>query len=217
MQMSLDFAAMREAMVESQIRPTAIDDARVIRAMASLPREDFVPEDKRALAYADLTLPLGGGRRLNLPMATGRLLNELALTGSDRVLVVGAATGYSAALCATLAASAVALEEDAELAAFARTALSAYANVEIVEGPLAEGWAELAPYDAILIDGVVEHIPEAIPAQLAEGGRLVAGLLDEGIPRLVYGRRQGGFGTFAFAEAQSAPLPGFARPRAFVF
>jgi protein-L-isoaspartate(D-aspartate) O-methyltransferase len=186
--------------------------------MAEVPREEFAPEDKRALAYADLTLSLGNGRRLNLPMATGRMLNELALTRTDHVLVVGAATGYSAALCARLAKSVVALESDADLAAFARTALAPYANVEPVAGPLTEGWAKLAPYDAILIDGFVEHIPEAIVDQLAERGRLAAGLLDEGIVRLVYGRKQGGgFGTIAFADAQSAPLPGFARPKAFVF
>lgn len=216
--MGVDFAAMRDAMVESQLRTVGVDDVRVVRAMARLPREEFVPEDRRNLAYAELALPLGNGRSLNYAMATARMLTELRLRDEDRVLVVGAAMGYSAAICAEICRSVVALEEDEALAAAAVTGLAAYANVEPVAGPLAEGWAAGAPYDAILIDGLVEQIPEAIVEQLADGGRLAAAMLDDGVSRLVIGRRQGGgFGTLAFADAQAAPLPGFACPRAFVF
>jgi protein-L-isoaspartate(D-aspartate) O-methyltransferase len=216
--MSHDFEAMRLAMVESQLRTTAVDDSRVVRAMAAVPRERFVPEDKAALAYADMLVPIGNGRRMNLPMATGRLLTELALTPDDHVLVVGSGGGYSAALCAELAKSVVALEEDAALTALGGEALGAYANVEQAQGTLADGWAKGAPYDAILVDGAIEHLPESLVDQLAEGGRLVAGLVEDGITRLVYGRKHGGaFGTAAFTDAQSASLPGFERPAEFVF
>lgn len=216
--MSHDFEAMRLAMVESQLRTTAVDNVGVIRAMATVPREHFVPGDKAALAYAEMLVPLGNGRRMNLPMATGRLLTELALTPDDHVLVVGSAGGYTAALCAELAKSVVALEEDEALDAHAEAALSSHANVERAIGPLAEGWAKGAPYDAILVDGAIEHLPEALIDQLADDGRLVTGLADDGVTRLVYGRKQGdAFGTTAFVDAQSASLPGFEQPAEFVF
>jgi protein-L-isoaspartate(D-aspartate) O-methyltransferase len=186
--------------------------------MNHVAREAFVPEEKAALAYADMLLPIGNGRRMNLPMATGRLLTELALTPEDHILVVGAGSGYGAALCAELAGSVVALEEDAEIAKIGAGAVGAYTNVESVSGPLTEGWAKGAPYDAILVDGAVEYLPDAWADQLADGGRLAAGLVEDGITRLVYGRKQGGaFGTAAFADAMSASLPGFERPKAFVF
>lgn len=216
--MSHDFEAMRLAMVESQLRTTAVDDARVVRAMAAVARERFVPADKVALAYADMLVPIGNGRRMNLPMATGRLLTELALTPDDHVLVVGSGSGYTAALCAELCKSVVALEEDEALAALGADSLAAYANVKQAHGVLAEGWAKGAPYDAILVDGAIEHLPDALIDQLADGGRLVAGVVEDGVTRLVYGRKHGeAFGTAAFVDAQSASLPGFDRPAEFVF
>ncbi|RED15754.1 protein-L-isoaspartate(D-aspartate) O-methyltransferase [Parasphingopyxis lamellibrachiae] len=216
--MSHDFEAMRLAMVESQLRTTAVDDPLVVRAMAAVARERFVPEDKATLAYADMLVPIGNGRRMNLPMATGRLLTELALTPEDHVLVIGSGGGYTAALCAELAKSVVALEEETALAALGAEALAAYTNVEQVQGALADGWLEGGPYDAILLDGAIEHLPEAIIDQLADDGRLVAGLIEDGITRLVYGRKHGSaFGTAAFTDAQSASLPGFERPAEFVF
>lgn len=216
--MSHDFEAMRLAMVESQLRTTAVDDPRVVRIMAMVPREEFVPEDKAALAYADMLMPLGNGRRMNLPLATGRLLTELALKPDDHVLVVGAAGGYTAALCAELAKSVVALEEDDMLAAHAARALADRADVECVKGVLTEGWAEGGSYDAIIVDGATGYLPQALIDQLADGGRLVAGLVEDGVTQLVYGRKLGNaFGTTAFAEIQSAALPGFERPAEFVF
>ena len=216
--MSHDFEAMRLAMVESQLRTTAVDDPRVVRAMAAVARERFVPEDKAALAYAEMLVPIGNGRRMNLPMATGRLLTELTLTPDDHVLVVGSGGGYTAALCAELCKSVVALEEDETLAALGADSLATYANVEQAHGSLAEGWAKGAPYDAILVDGAIEHLPEALIDQLAEYGRLVAGAVEDGVTRLVYGRKDGdAFGTAPFVDAQSASLPGFDRPAEFVF
>jgi protein-L-isoaspartate(D-aspartate) O-methyltransferase len=212
-----DFEHMRRAMVASQLRTTGVADARVLAAVGEVPRERFVPADRVAGAYSDAAVPLPGGRELSPPMATARLLSEASPRGSERAMVVGAATGYAAALLAKLSASVVAVEQDAALAAFAREALAG-TRVELVERPLAEGHPEGAPYDLILIDGAVESVPDAIVAQLAEGGRLAAAILDRGVTRLGIGRKAGGgFGFTVFTDAAAAVLPGFVRPRTFSF
>lgn len=208
------FEAMRRAMVESQLRTTGVNDPRVVAAMALVPRERFVPAQWRSLAYMDRPVPVGGGRELNMPEATGRLLTAAAVTRHDRVLLVGAATGYTAALLAELAGSVVALEEDAELA----QQVSQVPNVDYVQGSLDQGWAAGAPYDLIFIDGAVEHVPEALTAQLKDGGRLAAAIVESGATRLGVGRKVGaGFGMDLFADCEAVRLPGFARPKSFVF
>ena len=212
-----NFEHMRRAMVATQLRTTGTNDARVLAAMGEVPRERFVPAQRVSLAYADALVPLKPGRDFNSPMALGRLLTEAAPRPGERALVVAAATGYAAAVLARLVGPVVALEEDSELAALARANL-ADTEAVLVEGPLAQGWAAEAPYDLILIDGAVETVPDALVAQLAEGGRLAAGLLENGVTRLAIGRRAGeGFGMAAFADAAAAILPGFAKPRAFKF
>jgi protein-L-isoaspartate(D-aspartate) O-methyltransferase len=212
-----DFNEMRSAMVASQLRTTGVADARVLAAVGAVPRERFVPPERVAMAYADALVPLGGGRELSPAMATARLLSEASPRGGERALVVGAATGYAAALMDRLVAWVVAVEEDARLAAFAREALAG-TGVELVEGPLAEGHEAGAPYDLILLDGAVERIPDAIVAQLGEGGRLAAAMLDQGVTRLGIGRKAGGgFGFTIFSDAAAAVLPGFAAPRMFSF
>jgi protein-L-isoaspartate(D-aspartate) O-methyltransferase len=212
-----NFEQMRRAMVASQLRTTGINDPRVVAAMGEVPRERFVPAGRAALAYADALIPLGGGRELNTPMSLGRLLTEAAPEPDDRALVIGAATGYAAAVLARLVASVVAVEEDPDLAAAAKLALKG-SKVKLVEGPLAKGHKTGAPYDLILIDGAVEFVPEAIVVQLAETGRLAAAILDNGIARISIGRRGGtGFGMVAVSDAASAILPGFQRPRGFTF
>jgi protein-L-isoaspartate(D-aspartate) O-methyltransferase len=212
-----NFAQMRAAMVTNQLRTTGVNDPRVVEAMRLVPRERFVSADRRAVAYADALVPLGGGRALNPPMVTGLLLTEAALDGHERVLVVGAATGYSAAVAARLAGSVIALEELPELAASARETLAG-TGVVVVEGPLAQGHAAAAPYDFILIDGAVEEVPQAIVDQVAEGGEIGFVLLDAGVSRLALGRVNGGaLGTTIVADAAAAILPGFERPRGFSF
>ncbi|MEA3017170.1 MAG: protein-L-isoaspartate(D-aspartate) O-methyltransferase [Sphingomonadales bacterium] len=212
-----DFNEMRSAMVASQLRTTGVSDARVLAAVGAVPRERFVPLERVSMAYADALVPLGGGRELSPAMATARLLSEAGPRGRERALVVGAATGYAAAVMDRLVASVVAVEEDARLAAFAREALAG-TGVELVEGPLAAGHEAGAPYDLILIDGAVERLPDAIVAQLAEGGRLAAAILDQGVTRLGIGRKAGGgFGFTIFSDAAAAVLPGFAAPRMFSF
>lgn len=211
------FEPMRRAMVASQLRTTGVNDPRVIAAMGEVPRERFVPAERQALAYADAQVPVGKGRALNAPMALGRLLTEARLTGREHALVIGAATGYSAALLARLAASVVALEEEDGLAAFAGDALAG-SGVEVVKGPLAKGWRKAAPYDFILIDGAVEHVPQAIVDQVADGGEVALALIVDGVARLCMGRVvSGAFGAIAFADAAAPPLPGFEKPPGFSF
>ncbi len=211
------FDTMRRAMVASQLRTTGVNDPRVVAAMGEVPRERFVPAERAQLAYADTSLPLPGGRTLNSPMALGRLLTEARLDGSERALVIGAGTGYAAAVLARLARSVVALEEAPDLIAGARETLAA-GDVEIVEGPLAQGWAAGGPYDFVLIDGAVEETPQVIVDQVADGGRIALGLLDRGVTRLAIGRVIGGaFGLTVFADAAVAPLPGFEKPKMFSF
>lgn len=212
-----NFEHMRKAMVANQLRTTGVNDPRVLAAMSEVPRERFVPRDMLPAAYADALVPLGGDRQLNSPMSTGLMLTEAKLRGHERAMVVGAATGYSAALVARLAASVVAVEEVPELVAAAREALAG-TNVTLVEGPLTEGARSGAPYDFILIDGAVEYVPQAIVDQLADGGEIAVALLDQGVSRLCIGRVvAGAFGLTAFSDVASAVLPGFVKPRTFSF
>lgn len=211
------FEAMRHAMVASQLRTNAVSDPRIVAVMARVPREAFLPEDVRGIAYRDTAVPLGRGRFQNVPIATGRLLTEAYLLPADRVLLIGAAGGYTAAVLAGLVAEVVAVESDPALAALAREALASYPNVTLIEGPLEAGHAG-APYDVLMIDGAVEHVPEALVAQLGAGGRAVAGIVDRGITRLASGRKTtGGFALLDFADIDCVPLPGFARPKTFTF
>jgi len=212
-----NFREMRRAMVASQLRTTGVSDPGVVAAMGAVPRERFVPPECAPIAYADFLVPLKEGRDLNPPMALGKLLTEARPRRGERALVVGAATGYAAAVLSRLVGPVTALEEDAELLAAARAALAGY-EVKLVEGPLAKGWKKGAPYELILIDGAVEEVPKALIDQLADGGRLATGLIDDRVTRLCLGRKAGdGFGLVAFADAAASILPGFAKPRAFTF
>ncbi len=209
---------MRHAMVASQLRTNAVSDQRILVAMNTLPREAFVPADVRPLAYRDTALPVAGGRAINLPMVTGRLLTEAYLEKNDRVLLIGAAGGYTAAILAQIVADVVAVEVDAALVALAREALAGTPNVTIVEGPLAAGHAEGAPYDVLIVDGAIEHMPDALIAQMKTGGRVVTGLVEGGVIRLASGRKtEGGFGLAPFMDSDCVVLPGFATPQGFKF
>ena len=213
-----DFAALRTAMVASQLRTNAVSDARVVAAMATVPRERFVPADQVPFAYRDGLAELGGGRSLNLPTATGRLLTEARLAPADRVLLIGAASGYTAAVLAELVASVVAVESDPALVAMARVSLANDSRVTIVEGPLERGHAAGAPYDVLIIDGAVEEVPETLVTQVHPDGRVVGGLIDRGVTRLSAGRRSGGgFAMLDFADIECCRLPGFAKPARFTF
>jgi len=206
-----NFSSMRAAMVESQLRTSDVDDPRVVAVMAKVPREDFVPAARRAAAYIDRPVPLGNGRALNAPLVTGRLLKEARVEPGDRVLLIGAATGYAAALLAELGAKVTAVEEEGGPD-------TAATGVSLVRGPLAEGASAGAPYDLLFIDGAVEEVPEALVEQLAEGARVVTGLVDRGVTRLCSGRAVGGvLGLARLTDIEMVVLPGFGAPRAFTF
>ena len=208
-----DFAAARLAMVESQLRPEGVVDPAVTRAMGSVPRERFVHEAVRPLAYVDRALPLGDGRFLAAPAALGQLLTQMTPEPGQRALVVGAGTGYSAVILAAIGLDVDAVESSPELAAMARKL-----GVNVIEAPLESGDPKGRSYDQILIDGAVEMIPDAIIAQLADGGRLGTALIDRGITRLAVGRKAGGaFGYLTFGDAGVPVLPGFSRPKEFTF
>ncbi|MFL6830168.1 MAG: protein-L-isoaspartate O-methyltransferase family protein [Sphingomicrobium sp.] len=208
-----DFKAARLAMVESQLRPQGVTDPLVIDAMATVERERFLPVQTRPLAYVDRAVAIGEGRFISPPAVVAQLLTQMAPEPGQRALVIGAGTGYAAAVLSHIGLSVVALESDPALAAQARDL-----GVEVVEGPLAAGHAGRARYDQILIDGAVEFIPQPIIDQLADGGRLGTALVDRGVSRLVVGRKAGGaFGYLSISDSSAPALPGFTRPRAFTF
>lgn len=220
---SLNFAAAREAMVESQVRPNGITDRRIIEAMASIAREDFVPEASRQVAYMDGDIPFTKGptpRCMIEAMALARLVQLAKIEPTDRILHVGAATGYGTAILARLGAAVVALESDASLAASARENLRGLVNVTVVEGPLTEGAKAMAPYDVILIEGRIGELPQSLSAQAAEAGRIVAVIGEFQMAKAqLWTVRKGAAtaGRTAF-DASIAPLPGFDRSKAsFVF
>jgi protein-L-isoaspartate(D-aspartate) O-methyltransferase len=208
-----DYATARASMVDTQLRPEGVNYPPVVNAMAAVKREDFVAEEARPYAYVDRVIPMGDGRLLSGPVVIGKLLTEMAPVAGERALVVGCGTGYSATVLKLIGLKVLGLESSPELAARAREV-----GVDVVEGPLEEGWKSRAPYHLILIDGAVEHIPEAIIDQLTDHGRLGAALIDRGICRLAVGRRAGnGFGLHTMADSGAAALPGFAKPRTFTF
>ncbi len=208
-----DFSAARAAMVENQLRPEGVTDPVVVGAMGMIPRERFVAAGARALAYVDRAVPIGEGRFLPAPAVLGSLLMQMMPLDGQRALVIGAGTGYSAAILDAMGLTVTALESSSQLAAQARDN-----GIKVVEGPLEEGWPKNGTYDQILIDGAIEFIPEAIIGQLAEGGRLGTALVDRGVTRLVLGRKAGAaFGYLSLSDAGVPHLPGFAKPRAFTF
>ncbi len=217
-----DFAAARRNMVDGQVRTADVTDLRIISAMQEVPRERFVAPAMAQLAYLDLDLPAGegatGARRLLKPMVLAKLIQAADLAATDRVLDVGCVTGYAAALLARVAGEVVALEQDAALIARARAALAGAANVSVVAGPLSEGWAQGAPYDAILMEGATEIAPETLLRQLKAGGRLVCVLgAGPGAKATLFRRAGAEVGSRPLFDAGAPLLPGFVKPPAFAF
>jgi protein-L-isoaspartate(D-aspartate) O-methyltransferase len=222
----VDFAVQRLNMVETQVRPNGITDARILSAMAALPRELFVPEGKRDLAYMDGDLSVGsmadGTRRFLMePMAFARLLQLADIAPGDVVLDVGCGTGYSTAAIARLAKSVLGLEEDQGLAETARRNLAELAvpNAEVIHGALSQGLPARAPFDAILVNGRIPAPPTVLLRQLAEGGRLVAVIGESAVaPATTFVRKGGVISSLPAFDASVAPLAGFPVPRrGFVF
>lgn len=222
-------ALTRALMVETQLRPNNVNDRRVIEAMRMLPREAYVPAG--ALAYTDADIALGGGRVMLAPMLIARLAQLVMMANPAHVLVVGAGSGYGAAVLATCGVEVVALEEEQRLAAV--PGVPAVPGLKRVLSRLVLGWPAGGPYDAICIEGAVPEIPPGFAAQLRPGGRVVAILADDagpagerspaGLCRAVIAepvRAEGAKTGFALArmfDCAARPLPAFQPAPAFSF
>lgn len=213
-------------MVDGQLRTTDVTDAAILEAMLSVPREEFVDSARRALAYIDEDVPVasaGDGARQRYvmePSPFAKLVQLADIRPSDFVLDVGCATGYSSAVLSRLASSVAALESDAVLAQKASATLSrlGFDNVAVVEGSLTAGYPSEAPFDVIFVGGSVEQVPEALFAQMKEGGRLVVveGAGNSGKARVYVKFDEIITGRSVF-NAAVKPLPGFERVRTFEF
>ena len=224
----IDFARQRLTMVETQLRPNAVTDTRLLAAMRALPRERFVPERLAALAYMDEGIevfPATDGapaRYLLAPMVLARLVQLAAVEPQDTVLDVGCATGYSTAVLARLGRQVIGLEPEPELAEAARGNLRArLANADIVESALARGCPERGPYEVILLNGSVPAPPQALIAQLKEGGRLAAILARGGSgtqgKAYLFVKADGEASGVPHFDAGARPLPGFSPEPCFSF
>ena len=221
-----DFTSARTKMVDNQLRTQSVTDYEVLSAMGAVPREQFLPPAGRALAYIDSDLvvtaagPDGPARYMMEPAPLARLVQLAEVDKADVVLVVGCGSGYSAAVLARLANSVVALEQDADLAARASETLTELGvdNVAVVTGSLEAGYPSEAPYDVIFVDGAVEVVPAALTEQLKDGGRLVAVVgYGRSAAATIFRRSGGDVGSRVAFDADVQPLPGFRRPKAFVF
>jgi protein-L-isoaspartate(D-aspartate) O-methyltransferase len=216
-----EFAAARLNMVESQIRTNKVTDPQVIAAFESVPREIFVDEAKRGIAYIDEDLEVAAGRYLMEPMVLARLLQAAAPRPGDIALDIGCASGYSTAILAQLAETVVGVESDQALREEANGTLNALDvdNAVVVEAALDAGYQKQAPYDVIVFQGAVSAVPDVIKRQLTDGGRLVAVVCDEGgIGRATLIQRSGdSFSARILFDAATPLLPGFERETGFVF
>jgi protein-L-isoaspartate(D-aspartate) O-methyltransferase len=228
------FTIARQKMVDGQVRPSDVTDSRIIDAMLAVPREAFVPLGQQAMAYLDIDLDVSAGlsktgpsetglsekRYLIKPVVTAKMLQAAEIRDTDNVLVVGCATGYSAAIVAKLAAKVTATEGDASLAAKAKDVLAGLglANVTVRAAPAAEGDAANAPYDVIMLNGATEVAPAGLYRQLKDGGRLVGvfAMMQPQRATLVT-HSHADFGTRALFDAAVPVLPGLGRLPAFIF
>ncbi len=217
----VDFAAARLNMVESQLRTNKVTDLRLLNAFKTVPRELFVPEPLRGIAYIDEDVALSGGRFVMEPRVLARLLQAAQPEPEDVALDLGCGSGYATAILSRLVATVVALEDDAALAAAANRTLDKLEidNAVVVEGRLTEGYPKQAPYNVILLGGAVAEVPAAIADQLAEGGRLVTVVsAGPGLGRATLMRRDGGvISSRILYDAALPVLPGFEAEPGFVF
>jgi protein-L-isoaspartate(D-aspartate) O-methyltransferase len=222
----VDFRTARRAMVDGQVRTNDVTHLGLIAAMLDIPREAFVPEGRSALAYMDRDIVIADAtatepaRHLMKPVVLARLIQAADPRPQDRVLVLGAGSGYAAAVMSRLAATVIALEPNGSLVQQARSVLSALGsrNVTVVQGPLAEGAPVSGPYDVIVIDGGVEIIPEDLCGQLSPHGRLVAVVGAGPIGKAtLFQAINGKFSGRALFDANAPMLPGFNAAPEFVF
>lgn len=213
-----NFADRRTMMVDTQVRPSDVTKFPIIDAMLHVPREAFVPRDKREAAYVDGNIEVSAGRVLLEPRTLGKMLDALNLQNSDLVLDIGSALGYSAAVMARIAQAVVAVEDDEDIASDAQSALSEIGadNVIVHQGSLAAGAAEHGPYDVIAIQGGVEEVPQGLLDQLKDGGRIAAIFMNGALGEVRVGHKIAGKVNWRLAFNATAPvLDGFAKERAF--
>jgi protein-L-isoaspartate(D-aspartate) O-methyltransferase len=218
------FSTARQKMVDGQVSPSDVTDLRIIDAMLEVPREAFVPESQRALTYLDLDLEVSEGtsakRYLIKPAVTAKMLQAAEITNTDRVLVVGCATGYIAALAAKLAGQVTATESDPSLSAKAGSVLAeiGLGTVTVKTAAAAEGDPARAPFDVIVLNGATEVTPDRLYRQLKEGGRLVGVFAMTQPPRAtIITHSHDDFGHRALFDTTVPVLPGLERLPAFVF
>ncbi|MBF0167458.1 MAG: protein-L-isoaspartate O-methyltransferase [Alphaproteobacteria bacterium] len=218
----MDHATARRNMVDCQLRPTGVVDPRLIAAMGGIPREAFLPRADHGLAYMGAEIEVAPGRVLSAPLTLARLIQLADIKPSDVVLHVGSGAGYGTAVLCQLASTVVALDSDKGLNETANRVLSELGmhNAAVLEGPMHEGYPKQAPYDVIVIEGLVGHVPESLLNQLAEGGRLAA-LVSAKVGNLgrgtLYLNVQGTQGKREVFDAAATPLPGFALTPGFIF
>jgi len=217
----MDFEVARANMVESQIRTWDVLDQRVLDLVLELKREDFVPAAYRALAFADMEIPLGHGEAMLAPKLEARLVQELGVTPTDRVLEIGTGSGYMTALLARLGSHVTSVEIVGEFSreAAARLERHGIRNVTLEIGDGALGWPRHAPYDAILVTGSLPMLPDELKAQLAPDGRLVAVVGKPPImtAQLVTCLAPGKFSVVGVFETSIPPLKHAREPERFVF
>ncbi len=212
-----NFAELRRNMVDCQLRPSNITDLKLLDAMNSVPREQFLPDALQALAYADQEVDLIAGhqtarRSMLTPIALATLIQLADIQPTDFVLDVGCQTGYSAAVLSHLADSVVALEQNSDLNTTAGNVLRHLLvdNVAVVEGPLSAGQADQGPFDVILINGSVELVPDVLLEQLKDGGRLVTVVKRDGFGRATRYLKSGEvIGSIDFSDLSAPALAGF--------
>ena len=213
-----DYTARRVMMVDTQVRPSDVTKFPIIEAMLSVPREAFVPADRSEAAYVGENVPLAPGRVVLEARTLAKMLDALDIQPGELVLDIGTGLGYSAAVIARLAEAVVAVEEDETLAAGATRALAAQGvdNAAVMVAGLAAGAPKHGPYDAITLQGGVEVVPEALLAQLKDGGRIGVVFMEGALGKVKIGYKEGGRMTWRFAFNATAPvLTGFAAARSF--
>ncbi|WP_317055706.1 protein-L-isoaspartate O-methyltransferase family protein [Roseovarius rhodophyticola] len=213
-----DFATRRTMMVDTQIRPSDVTKFPVIEAMLSVPREAFVPDALREAAYVGENVDLGGGRVMLEPRTLAKLLDALDIQNDELVLDLGAGLGYSSAVIARMAEAVIAVEDDETRASEAQTILSDQGadNVVLHQGALTEGASEHGPYDVIVVQGAIEHLPQTIADQLKEGGRIGCLFAEQALGAVRIGYKIDGDINWRFAFNAGAPvLAGFERHAAF--
>lgn len=203
-----DFATRRRMMVDTQVRPSDVTEFPIIDAMLTVQREAFVPRDRIEAAYVSGDVELGGGRVVLDPRLFAKMLDALNLTNKDLVLDIGAGLGYSSAVIARIAEAVVAVEEEEVMASEAQALLTEHHadNVILHTGPLTAGAAAHGPYDAILIEGGVEVLPEGLEAQLKEGGRIAVIFMENALGTVRVGHKLDGKITWRFAFNGTAPV-----------